>query len=208
MFLIAIGTNRVQHHFLGNLTIAAGVYMRPLPEQPGMIDINHQSLSLDSFGPARCESDTAETLKSKMLQNDSDDCLPGLKIFSAMQCPPTTDKSKFVYLDILDLDANSKETTLRVLSEFTNVLNIGKSLKYLVVVVDALSYKQLRYLKDTRPSEFQWLLPYFGDWHTLLNYGHKLMKLYSDAGLKEFLHRCHKGPTATAVLEAKSFDKM
>ena len=203
-----------------NPTIAAGVYMRPLPEQTGMIDINHQSLSLDGFGPAKCESDTAETLQSKLfcyvygkcafqiLQSDIDDCLPGLKIFSAMQCPPTTEKSKFVYLDILDLDANCKETTLRVLSQFANVLNIGKSLKYLVVVGDALSYKQLRYLKDTRPSKFQWLLPYIGDWHTLLNYGHKLMKLYSDAGLKEFVHRCHKGATATAVLEAKSFDKM
>ena len=114
-----------------NLTIAAGVYMRPLPEQPGMIDINHQSLSLDSFGPARCESDTAETLKSKlfcyvygkfafqMLQSDSDDCLPGLKIFSAMQCPPTTEKSKFVYLDILDLDLASVafcDTHLRPIS--------------------------------------------------------------------------------------------
>ena len=203
-----------------NPTIAAGVYMRPLPEQTGMIDINHQSLSLDGFGPAKCESDTAETLQSKLfcyvygkcafqiLQSDIDDCLPGLKIFSAMQCPPTAEKSKFVYLDILDLDANCKETTLRVLSQFANVLNIGKSLKYLVVVGDALSYKQLRYLKDTRPSKFQWLLPYIGDWHTLLNYGHKLMKLYSDAGLKEFVHRCHKGATATAVLEAKSFDKM
>ena len=78
--------------------------MRPLPEQTRMIDNNNQSLSLDSFGPAKCESDTAETLKSKLfcyvygkcafqiLQTGIDDCLPGLKIFSAMQCPPTTEK--------------------------------------------------------------------------------------------------------------------
>ena len=75
------------------------------------------------------------------------------------------------------------------------------------MVGDALVYKILVQLKEKYAKELDWLLPYMGDWHLLLNYGKTLMKIYQGSGLEELVCKYHKGATATTVLEGNSFDK-
>lgn len=62
-------------------------------------------------------------------------------------------------------------------------------------------------LKDKYGERLNWLLPHLGEWHSLLNYGKTLMKIYDEAGLKELVYGYHKGAAATIILEGNSFDK-
>ena len=60
----------------------------------------------------------------------------------------------------------------------------SKKCEYLVVEGDAKLYEILQSLKFEYDSELKWVVPYPGDWHTLMNYQKALMKPYFDAGLK------------------------
>ena len=48
-----------------------------------------------------------------------------------------------------------------------------------------MCYRVLYTLKLEYGDEIQWLIPFHGDWHLLMNYQSALMKSYFDAGLKE-----------------------
>ena len=54
-----------------------------------------------------------------------------------------------------------------------------------MLVADAKLYEILQSLKFEYGKELQWVIPFPGDWHLLINYQKALMKPYFDAGLKQ-----------------------
>ena len=57
-------------------------------------------------------------------------------------------------------------------------------------------------------EELNWLLPYPGDWHILLNYQKVLMKPYIDAGLLSLAKvGGHRGETLTSIANASNFKR-
>ena len=48
---------------------------------------------------------------------------------------------------------------------------------------DAKVYDLIQDLKTEYGDNLQWLIPFPGDWHLLLNYQKVIMKPYGDAGL-------------------------
>ena len=129
--------------------------------------------------------------------------LPGLTSFlSAMQYSnDQQEESKVVYVDIVCLPADSKETVLRVLKYLhtTFILNLG--FRWLIVVGDAKTYDILQSLRRQYGSQMQWLLPFPGDWHILHNYQKVLLKIYGEAGLLQLARvGGHMAETLTSAL--------
>ena len=89
------------------------------------------------------------------------------------------EESEVVYVDIVSLPADSKDTVLRVLKYLhtTFILNLG--FRWLIVVGDAKTYDILQSLRRQYGSQIQWLLPFPG---ILYNYK-VLLKIYGEAGL-------------------------
>ena len=84
---------------------------------------------------------------------------------------------------------------------------LKQHVNYFVEITGNKPDKILVQLKQQYGKELDWLLPYMGDWHLLLNYGKTLMKIYKDAGLEELVCKYHKGATAAIVIEGNSFEK-
>lgn len=70
---------------------------------------------------------------------------------------------------------------------------------------DAKLYDILQSLKIECQSELKWVVPYPGDWHTLMNYQKALMKPYFDAGLKSLADSC--GYPVAAIKNCSQFKK-
>ena len=92
--------------------------------------------------------------------------------------------AKVVYLPIVDMHAD----TVEAMSEVSSVLHkeyiAATGASHLIVAGDAKTYLRLKELKCQYGNELDWLLPFIGDWHVLLNYQKVLMKVYFEAGLK------------------------
>ena len=136
--------------------------------------------------------------------------LPGLTSFlSAMQYSnDQQEESNVVYVDIVSLPADSKETVLRVLKNLhtTFILNLG--FRWLIVVGDAKTYDILQSLRRQYGSEMQWLLPFPGDWHILYNYQKVLLKIYGEAGLLQLARvGGHRAETLTSLALASHFKR-
>ena len=95
-----------------------------------------------------------------------------------------TEKSRVVYLEVMDAIADSKDTMMQMLHELSEQYIIGQNCKWLIVEGDAKVYDILQSIKFEYSDEVKWLIPYPGDWHMLKNYQLALMKPYFDAGLK------------------------
>ncbi|CAC5395272.1 KIF4 [Mytilus coruscus] len=102
---------------------------------------------------------------------------------------------------------DNKDTVKHSLEILHQNLNVGQDINHLVVVGDGKTYDLLVKLKGEYGSELDWVLPFPGDWHILKNYQRMLMKLYLDAGLKDFIEIFHQGATANSVIQAVNFDK-
>lgn len=85
----------------------------------------------------------------------------------------------YTYLNVLDQNADNKETIAEVLSLLYEEFKVGSETEHLVVVTgDAKTYGHLQTLKSEHGSEMSWLLPFIGDWHVLKNFQPILMKIY------------------------------
>ena len=70
---------------------------------------------------------------------------------------------------------------------------------------DAKIYELLQSLKLEYGDELQWLIPYPGDWHLLMNYQSALIKPYFDAGLKTLAEAC--GYSIAAIQNCTQFKR-
>ena len=120
--------------------------------------------------------------------------------------PQSKPSSKYVYLEVLDQTADSRETILDVINRLYKEFEIGNTLDHLVVGGDAKTYKLLQSIKLDYGEELSWLLPFPGDFHILMNYQPVLSKIYFDAGLKQLASASgFKGETLTALRKRSHF---
>ena len=116
--------------------------------------------------------------------------------------------SQYVYLDVLDQNADCRETISDVLSGFHKEFNIGISRDHLVVAGDAKTYQHLQSLKLDYGEELSWLLPFPGDFHVLKNFQPVLSKVYFDIGLKQMaMGSGFRGETLTSLQKCSHFKK-
>ena len=135
--------------------------------------------------------------------------MPGIASYlqSALYSSDTHDQSKVVYVDILSLPADSKDTVLRVLINLYNGFIVGLEFHWLIVVGDAKTYI-LQSLRRQYGSQLNWLLPFPGDWHILYNYQKVLLKVYGDTGLLQLAKVAgHRAETLTSLAQTSHFKR-
>lgn len=143
-----------------------------------------------------------------MLQNStSNKTLPFLtfleKIFPHKPLP-----SKYVYMDVLNQNADSQETIGDVVSRLHKEFGIGDTLQHLVVAGDAKTFVHLQNLKFDYGEELSWLIPFPGDFHVLKNFQPILQKTYFDAGLKQMASACgYRAETLTSLQNSSHFKR-
>ena len=98
--------------------------------------------------------------------------------------PIQVSPANYEYLDVLDQNADSRDTIIDVLSCLHEEFHIGEAKNHLVVTGDAKTYQHLQSLKLDYGEELTWLIPFPGDFHILINYQPILSKVYFDVGLK------------------------
>ena len=74
----------------------------------------------------------------------------------------TTEKSDIVYLGVCKDPAENGNTMQRVLDFLSEMFDVGKVLKHLVVVGDAKTYEYLRKLKHQYRPALNWMFPFPG----------------------------------------------
>ena len=118
--------------------------------------------------------------------------------------PPTI--LKYTYLEVLDENADSRDTMVDVISRLHHEFHIGESMKHLVVVGDAKTYQHLQGIKVEYGEKLSWLLPFPGDLHILMNYQPVLFKVFYDAGLKQIASASgYRGETLTSLQNCSNF---
>lgn len=78
--------------------------------------------------------------------------------------------SSYRYIEVLDMNADTKEAILTSLPTLQTELNIGQKLKHQVVVTDAKIFPYVHNIINEHVDEFKWVIPYPGDFHILMNY--------------------------------------
>ena len=101
----------------------------------------------------------------------------------ALYSSAATEISNVVYLDVISLPADSKETVLSILKQLHFTFIVEEGLKWLIIVGDAKTYDILLKIRDEYGHLLNWMIPFPGDWHILFNYQKVIMKIYADAGL-------------------------
>ena len=118
------------------------------------------------------------------------------------------EKSNVVYIDILSLPADSKDTVLQVLSKIYSKFVGELRHRWENVVGDAKTFDILQTLKSEHGSQMEWMLPLPGDWHILYNYQKVILKIYRDAGLLQLAKVSgHRGETLTSLAQASHFKR-
>ena len=99
--------------------------------------------------------------------------------------PVTVSEAKYEYLDVLDQNADSRDTMQDVVVSLYQEFNIGDLRDHLLVTGDAKTYQHLQSLKLDYDQQLSWLIPFPGDFHILMNYQPIISTMYFDAGLKQ-----------------------
>ena len=105
-----------------------------------------------------------------------------------------------VCIEVLHFNADREDTVVRVLNAIATTVEVGTRVKYVMVIGDAQTYKQLHKVREKYGSKLSWVLLYIRDWHVLLNYLHAIMKLYKSVCLDTMVYNYHSGAIAAAVL--------
>ncbi len=127
------------------------------------------------------ELNTYMILKAILSETRPSSSLLSLQRFFSMTRSTHTEKSDILYLEVMDAVADSKDTMITMLHTLHHKFIEGQSRQFLVVEGDAKLYDILQSLKHEYGEELKWVIPYPGDWHTLMNYQTPLMK----GGLKQ-----------------------
>ena len=117
--------------------------------------------------------------------------------------PPET--ANLAYASVINEKADSKDIILHIVNELYNkyVRQHGKS--FLVLEGDAKTYDIMQDIKSEYSADLNWLFPYPGDWHLLMNYQTCLMKPFFEAGLKDMALSC--GYSAASIGKCSLFKR-
>jgi hypothetical protein len=144
---------------------------------------------------------------SKEEIENTEKCMPSLKVFMARKDDKQIEKSAKSYISITDDCCDSLATVESVLRTLFVKMEVGKHISHLVVAGDAKVYDYLLKIKDQDPTDYAWLIPFMGDWHTMKNYACSLLKIYGPAGLEDLIGLLHKGRTEKGVRNCTDFEK-
>ena len=134
--------------------------------------------------------------------------LPGLSSFLSAAYNNCVERSNVVYVDIVSLPADSKDTILRILNKLHHIFIVERTIRWLVVVGDAKTQDILQNLQHQYGGQLQWMLPFPGDWHILYNYQKVLLKIYGDAGLLQLAKVAgHRSETLKSLAQASHFKR-
>ena len=106
-------------------------------------------------------------------------------------------------MDIMNAKSDNKDTLMSMLHDLYE--EFIKAKKCLLKDRDAKVYELLQVLKFEYGEGLQCVVPFPGDWHTLMNYQSALMKPYFDAGLKSLAEAC--GYSVAAIQHCSQFKR-
>ena len=115
------------------------------------------------------------------------------------------EKSNVVYLDVVNAHADNRETVKYVLDNLAKEFHESLDLDHLLVVGDAKTFDHLEALKVEYGEDLDWMIPFPGDFHVLMNYQPIIMKVFWDAGLSNLGKVLHNGPTLTSLNSCSDF---
>ena len=156
-----------------------------------------EGATLDQFlvspNEQECLSQFELTIFKYIQQRTTDSNTPTLQQFLLEQAKfngtCTWPVSTYKYIEVLDMNADSKEAVLTSLDfplDFPLPWALyGVLLKHLVVITDAKIFPYVHDIKKEHAEDFKWLILYPGDFHILLNYQKVIIKVYWDASLKQ-----------------------
>jgi hypothetical protein len=165
-----------------------------LPPPTHQQHFNRKGLALSDFVANAEESKSEQELHGKMnvyiahrvVLHNSGYKYPflGLQDYYALMRPTHTEQSHVIYLEVLDAVADRKDTMMGLLYSLRSTFIEQRKMQWLVLEGDAKPYEILKSLTYEYGEELDWLIPYPGDFHLLMNFQKALMKPYYDAGLK------------------------
>ena len=110
------------------------------------------------------------------------------------------------YIEISSDRADSKPTLLNALSKLYQIFIVQQGQKWLIVVGDAKTYDLSKSIRSEYGNHMQWLIPWPGDWHILLNYQKAVMRVYAGAGLSKLGEITqHRSETLTSLIQCSNF---
>ncbi len=132
-------------------------------------------------------------------------CIKGKLIIESPNKNP--ERSTFKYHDILSLSADKVETVKGVLDNLRAIFTINGEIRNVLVTGDQKVFRHLKELKETYKDIYDFVYPFIGDFHVLLNYQDVLINcLYYKAGLEELCKCFHQeGSTAQMIETSKHF---
>ena len=95
------------------------------------------------------------------------------------------EKSSIVYLHVIPAFTDRKDLILLALDKLESLFIKTKQLTHTVVSGDFKVYKLLCEVKMDYGKEMDWLLPYVGEMHVLINYLAGVLGRHWYAGVKE-----------------------
>ena len=177
-------------------------------------------ISWETFIPSELEKNMIYTLNNDMFlyvlerysgtrsEEPSIPLLPSFKCKMLLDSQnPTTEKSQFSYLYVLDEPADTKQTLQKSIQLLYDLFEIGRNVNHLIVAGDGATFKMLLNIKREYGAALDWLIPYIGDWHLLKNYQEVLMKIFWDAGLKDLAKVTHKNMTLNSLSSCSNFKR-
>ena len=168
-----------------------------LPNDQETSSLNEFQEEIHTYMMQKLALDTCTTESSKTFLN--------LQDYLSLTRANHTERSNVLYLDVMDAKSDSKDTLMSMLQDLHQEFVIKQGHQHLVVEGDAKIYELLQSLKLEYGEEFQWLIPFPGDWHLLMNYQSALMKPYFDAGLKTLAEAC--GYPVAAIQNCSQFKR-
>ena len=129
----------------------------------------------------------------------------GMQDYYAVTRPTHTEQSHVVYLEVLDAIADRKETMMGLLHSVKKTFIEERKMQWLVLEGDAKLYEILKCLTFEYGEDLNWLIPYPGDFHLLLNFQKALMKPYFDSGLKAMAQKA--GYPLAAIQTCSQFER-
>ena len=101
-----------------------------------------------------------------------------------------------------------RDTLIKVIANLYKTLIETAKYQHLLVVGDPKTFDLLQSIKGEYAGHLEWLCPFPGDWHILYNFQKALMKVYSDAGLKQLGEVSgHRAETLTSLVLCTNFKR-
>ena len=114
--------------------------------------------------------------------------------------------STYEYLDVLDENADSRDTMIEVVTRLYHEFHICDYRGHLIVASDVKTYQHLQHIKREYGEQLTWLILFPGDFHILMNYQPVLSKVYFDVGLKQVAAAGgFKGEALTSLQHCSNF---